>query len=104
MTDSHPLERADDIYGRYVQWLQDTPEALRFPRDESGRPLPAEVALPDSVAHDAIDAMYELGHLDPRHAHLLTVFREVDREWTKGIRCPVCANADDPDFDHYREC
>ena len=81
------------IYEAWTAWLRETPE-------DEWRTKP----MPDAVANAAIDAMYALGDADRRYASLLKVFRAVDREWTKGLRCGVCAHADDPTYDHTNNC
>lgn len=96
MSETVTPERAQAIYGEYVQWLRNTPESERhapYPNEPSAK-------LPDALAHAAQAAMRGLADEDPRLDAVLGVYMEVHREYTKGWRCGVCGDADDPTYDH----
>lgn len=93
-------QRGRDLYNAYVQWLIDTPEAQRFPR-KSDTP---QAVLPDAVAHESLDLMRAMEDTYPGLREAVLVRLAVEREFSRGLRCSVCANADDPDYDHGRNC
>lgn len=102
MTDSMTV---DEIYRGYIQWLRTTPESLRYPeRGEDGKPVSTPALLPDKVALAALEVMFERALEDVSLRMLLTVFRQVDREFNKGYRCSACGEAEDPEFDHGSNC